>query len=454
MTNGYHIIKVASPALTSILGKQKYEASKEYRISCFTIMVNCEGGILYHSCLTGELIIVTDETISRQYLIERWFYVLVNVDEKLMLPNIKNLLRCLSKKQKDGYKTFEIITTTSCNANCYYCYELGFKHMTLNEETAGKVIEFIDKNRYGNNVKIKWYGGEPLMNMKAIDIISEGLLKKRLTYSSTMISNGLLFSEEVISKANKLWNLRNVRITLDGTEKTYNETKKYKKCADSPFQIVLKNIDNLLAEGISVTIRLNIEKKNMDDVKKLINYLCKKYKDNFLLDFMLRPLNNTNENKQIESVGINRDSVLNEITLMKEKLFSDGFFVNCGKLTGLTLCSCIADSGKYIAIKPNGDLVYCSSDFDKKNYGSVYNDSRPIPFPELSKQLFEKKAICDDCPLFAICSPSKLCPACIKPICNETQKVYNIEDVKLTMKKEYRIYKVNKRYNNENKRYF
>ena len=450
MTIGYHIIKEASPALICILGKQKFEASDEYRISSFTIMVNCEDGILYHSCLTGELIIVTDETISRQYLIEHWFYVLVNVDEKSMLPNIKKLLRCLSKKQIKGYKTFEIITTTSCNAQCYYCYESGFKHMTLNKETAGKVVDFIDKNRCGNNVKIKWYGGEPLINSKAIDIISEGLLKKRLTYSSTMISNGLLFSEEVISKAKELWKLRNVRITVDGTEKTYNETKNFKKCVGSPFRIVLKNIDNLLAEGISVTIRLNIEKKNIEDVKKLINFLCNKYKDNYLLDFMLRPLNNTEENKQIESIGIYRDSVLNEITLMKEKLFTDGFFVNCGKLTGLTLCSCIADSGKYIAIKPNGGLVYCSSDFDKKTFGSVHNDSPPIPFPELSKQLFDKKAICDDCPLFAICSPSKLCPACVKPICNETQKVFNIEDVKLTMKKEYSIYKFKNDIQNEN----
>lgn len=66
MTVGYHIIKEASPALISILGKQKFEVCNEYRISNFTIMVNCDDGILYHSCLTGELIIVTDESISRQ----------------------------------------------------------------------------------------------------------------------------------------------------------------------------------------------------------------------------------------------------------------------------------------------------------------------------------------------------------------------------------------------------
>ena len=447
-TAGYRIIKEASPALKSILGTQKFNLCYEYRISSFTIMVNYEDGVLYHSCLTGELIIVHDEYISRQYLIEHWFYVRTDTDEKKMLPNIKRLLKCLSKKQKEGYKTFEIITTTSCNAQCYYCYETGFKHMSLNEETSLKVIDFIFKNKYGNHIKIKWYGGEPLMNLKAIDTITEGLSRMGIKYSSTMISNGLLFSEEVISRAKALWNLRNVRITVDGTEKTYNNTKNYQKTSGSPFRTVLKNIDNLLAEGISVTIRLNIEEKNIEDVKNLINYLCDKNKGNILLDFMLRPLNNTAVNKKIESVGEIRDSILNEITSMKEQLFSNGFFVNCGKLTGLTLCSCIADSGKYIAIKPNGELAYCSSDFDKKSFGSVYNDSPPIPFPELNKQLFDKKAICNDCPLFPICSPSKLCPACIKPICNETQKMFNIEDVKLTMKKEYRIFKTNN--NNEN----
>ena len=56
MTIGYRIIKEASPALISILGEQKYEMCTEYRMSIFTIAVNCEEGILYHSCLTGELI--------------------------------------------------------------------------------------------------------------------------------------------------------------------------------------------------------------------------------------------------------------------------------------------------------------------------------------------------------------------------------------------------------------
>lgn len=442
MTTGFQVIKEASLALLSILGRQKFEMSKHYRISNFTINVPCEDGTLYHSCLTGELIIVNNEISALQYLVEHWFYILMDTDEKAMIPNIKKLLRCLANKQKEGFKTFEIITTTYCNAQCYYCYESGFKHMTLSCETAEKVIDFINNNRCCDHIKIKWYGGEPLMNEKAIDTISKGLLKKGIAFRSTMISNGLLFSEDVISKAKESWNLYNVRITVDGTEKIYNATKNYKKCSGNPYYIVLKNIDHLLANGISVTIRLNIEEKNINDVKVLIDYLCDKYKGHNLLDFMLRPLNNTATNKQIESIGINRDSILNEISLLKEKLFTEGHYVNCGKLTGLTLCSCIADSGKYIAIKPNGELAYCSSDFDKKTFGSVYSNSPVIPFPELSKQPYKKQAICNDCPLYPICTPSKLCPACLKPICNEAQKAYNIEDVKLTMKKEYRIFTI------------
>lgn len=448
MNNGYHIIKEASTATTCILGKQKFEMRNEYRISNFTITTNCKDGILYHSCLTGELIIVTDERIARQYLIEHWFYVFTKTDEKSILTNVKKLLRALAQKQKEGYKTFEIITTTICNAQCYYCYEKGFKQMSLNSKTAEKVIDFIDKHRCCDDIKLKWYGGEPLMNTKAIDTISKGLLSKGIKFKSTIITNGLLFSEDIIFRAKALWNLYNVRITVDGTEDIYNTTKNYKKCTGNPYKIIIKNIDNLLANNISVTIRLNIEERNIEDIKTLLHYLCKKYKGSNLLDFMLRPLNNTATNKQIESTGINRVSILNKITSIKKELFTYGFSVNCGKLTGLTLSSCIADSGKYIAIKPNGELAYCSSDFDNKAFGSVYNENPVIPFPKLNKQLYKKRAICNDCPLYPICSPSKLCPACLKPICNKTQKSYNIEDVKLTMKKEYRNFTI--KYNNQN----
>jgi sulfatase maturation enzyme AslB (radical SAM superfamily) len=40
-----------------------------------------------------------------------------------------------------------------------------------------------------------------------------------------MISNGILFNEKNIVKARELWHLKNVQITLDGTESSYEQIK-------------------------------------------------------------------------------------------------------------------------------------------------------------------------------------------------------------------------------------
>ena len=432
------IIKRSSPAVISICGKQSYDESIQYRHSLFTIIVQEVDCTLLHSCLTGELVKVKNERESIQYLVENWFMVPVGYDEKKSLSQIKNLLRCLGKQRKTRYKTFEIITTTLCNARCFYCYEENFKHMTMNERTICQVVDFIYDHCADNTVKLKWYGGEPLMNVKAIDGICKALKEKGIEFKSSMISNGLLFSELMIKNAYEIWNLSNVRITIDGTEDSYNKIKNYKKIKGNAYKKLLMNIDSLLAVGIPVTIRLNIEENNIIDSKELLSRLCDKFQKNNLVDFMLRPLNNTDKNGNIESKGTKRDDIYSQISSMKVKLFEDGYDVNCGKLTGMTFFSCIADSGTYIAIKPNGELVYCSTDFDKKSYGTIYDKFDIYPCPDLSQNLFEKGDICNDCPLLPICSPSKLCPSCLKPICSQAQKSYNIMDIKLTMRKMYR----------------
>lgn len=436
-----NVIKKASVTVLAICGEQRYNPTSKYRISNFVISIRQEDCILLHSCMTGEFVMVSDMESSVEYLVKHWFLVENNLDEIQMVSHIKKLMRGLSRNQEKGYKTIEIITTTDCNARCYYCYEKGFQRMSMDIETARKVAEFIINHRLNSNIHIKWYGGEPLMNTKVIDLISEKLTDNGVVITSSMISNGFLFSECSIKKARDNWKLSNVRITIDGTESVYNKTKNYKGYSENAFEKVVNNIDNLTNAQIPVTIRLNIEKFNIDDAKSLINTLCIRYKGNKYIDFMLRPLNNTDCDNTIESSGKEREHLLNQIIRLKFDIFNKGFDINCGKLSGMTLCTCIADSGKYIVIKPDGGLAYCSTDFDSKSFGSIYTDTDNIPYPQLGSYMYEKETICEDCPLYPICSPSKLCPSCLKPICNYTQKQYNISDIVLTMKKLYRHYK-------------
>ena len=98
--NGYNVIKAASPAVLCVCGIQKFNNSSNYRLSTFVIIEKFDNVFLYHSCLTGELVAVTNFFLAKQYLIEHWFLVKDDIDEISMIPRIRKLLTCLGKKRK------------------------------------------------------------------------------------------------------------------------------------------------------------------------------------------------------------------------------------------------------------------------------------------------------------------------------------------------------------------
>ena len=115
-----------------------------------------------------------------------------------------------------------------------YCYEKGYNISSMNSITAKKVVEFINNNNSDSSIKIQWYGGEPLMNSSSIDVICDGLKQHNIDFESSIISNGLLFNDNIIHKANILWNLKMARISLDGNEDVYNKVKSYKNISENP----------------------------------------------------------------------------------------------------------------------------------------------------------------------------------------------------------------------------
>ena len=443
--DGIRIIRDASYAVMCLCGKQKYDYTRQYRLSDFVFRCKIGGSSLYYSCLTGELVEVTKQEMAFQYLVKHWFYVEKGLNEKENAPKLRKLLYALEKREKPGYNRFEILTTTKCNANCCYCYEHGFKQMSMSKDTALKVVHYIKNNLWGAEANIRWYGGEPLMNTKAIDWISEGLANQGIAFSSKMISNGYLFSENIILKASKIWNLKNVRITLDGVENTHNTIKHFKNVSQSPFLRILNNVELLLNAGISVTIRINVENHNIDEIKEVVDLICARFGKTKLIDFMFRPLSNTNKLATIESDDETRRKIYNRINEIKTYLFENGVGVNSRELIGLTPYSCSADDRRYLLIKPNGELAFCPEDFDIKQHGSIDKSEqclRPLSYYEYR---YDKGDICNDCPLYICCYPNNMCPASKKTVCNEFQKDSILKDLELSIKKEYRHYKkVNK----------
>jgi hypothetical protein len=173
--------------------------------------------------------------------------------------------------------------------------------------------------------------------------------------------------------------------------------------------------------------------------------ICARFGKTKLIDFMFRPLSNTNKLATIESDDETRRKIYNRINEIKTYLFENGVGVNSRELIGLTPYSCSADDRRYLLIKPNGELAFCPEDFDIKQHGSIDKSEqclRPLSYYEYR---YDKGDICNDCPLYICCYPNNMCPASKKTVCNEFQKDSILKDLELSIKKEYRHYKkVNK----------
>ena len=302
---------------------------------------------------------------------------------------------------EDSQPHVRILTTTACNARCHYCYEAGAQISTMTPDIAISVVNYIKEKTSGKNkFTLTWFGGEPLLNPGAVDYISKELSNYSeqcgIRWTSSIVTNGSLFTPEIICNAVKTWNLESAQITLDGMKGKYTQIKNYRD--DSSFETVLNNIELLCKYGICVTLRLNYDQQNYEDVTELIRYLSSRLRDCDHWSMYVYPIFD------------NKDSSYDLKSVMK--------LVELEKL----ICTCVGKSALDIAlpeyvhgrcvfcsvagetIMPNGDLMKCCR---------VMNTDSPfgnISVPSKKKGVSYAKW----------CTPTLLprCAACIfLPIC-------------------------------------
>ena len=220
-----------------------------------------------------------DNDIEMKALVNANFLVADNYDEAGRYFRVLDIIRKV-EKTKTGYTGYTILPTTACNARCVYCFEQGIEYETMSDETVKQTIQYIkNTHRKGSRIHLHWFGGEPLVGKLIISRICKALKEEGIAYQSNMISNGSLMSEELAKVAKDDWNLKSVQITLDGREEIYCERKQYVSFDGSPYRAVLDGIHALLANGIRVSIRLNADEDNLDELHKLTDELEEEFKN-------------------------------------------------------------------------------------------------------------------------------------------------------------------------------
>ena len=279
----------------TLLGKQKRSKKGEsIRKSYFVFSLYLKGMYILFHTLTRQVLLIQPEFIE-YFADDRLFPVSVMEQEMLaklyenhfLVPETENEsqtylelkdLLVLKEELPRSITQYVILPTSACNARCFYCFEQGMTYQKMSSETVEDTLRFIldHKPKDNRKIHIHWFGGEPMCAWDNIDRICPGLLDAGVEFSAEMTSNGSLFTEETARKAAEQWKISEIQITLDGMAEEYAKRKQYVSM-EKPFETVIRNIHLLIAAGIKVSIRLNVDEKNLGEIYRTIDYLKKEF---------------------------------------------------------------------------------------------------------------------------------------------------------------------------------
>lgn len=433
-------IKEARTHIEKAWGKGKLK-DVEYRLLRYTISLEHEDGLLLHNVMTGELIKLDKneknfiQSLPRKVpvgyntLIEKHFLVPVDYDEQKVTEQLRHILRVMSRS--NDITSYTILPTTYCNARCFYCYECYYKHVHMTEQCAHDVVRYIVDHSHGKNVSICWFGGEPLVGVRRISQISRELTDCGVEFTSSMISNGALFNEEMVREAVDQWKLKQVQITLDGTEDVYNKVKDYVGMKESPYQTVLKNIRLLSEAGINVSIRINLGFHNEDDIRILIHELCERFADCENVKMYVHELFENEGTDPHTYTEVEKEHLINLVTGFNDYAAEHGkYSKRKHALPSLKFSYCMADNDSAVVVQPGGELTKCEHSSANENFGNIYSDR----YDQMHLNKWKKYAVaekCVECSFYPSCTRLVECVGMVE--CLSVVKEKKIEEVNVLL---------------------
>ncbi len=350
---------------------------------------------------------VDDKTKEFSILKNNGFIVNENIDETgLILSHEKSSLYSLSQE------TMYIVVSLGlgCNYNCVYCFQNEHNGtMFMDTSTAQDVAAYICKNIENRNnlkrINIKWFGGEPLLYMDALEIISKEIIKtaekRKLEYMAGIITNGRFLNLTYINKLKKL-KVTKAQITIDGMSENYCANK---RASEEDFFSVIENV-KMAASMINVTIRLNIAENNAEEAIKITDYLLTKCSLKNKIKIYFAYIKKFKLSKE-EGESNYKKYVDNYLQWLKYVVHKYGFVVAKGTypLRKITSCGYIRTGS--LCIGCNGMLFKCESCFDEKDkiIGDIWTGRYYNKVEEYYKIPADKRknGICLKCSYLPVC---------------------------------------------------
>lgn len=413
------IVHRAYNVFSETLMSQLAQNGMSYRNILYSVVTEVDGGALLYHTLTREILFLTEQEYAgyvsgdmeeelKAYLIKNWFLVPEEFDERTFFYVVSGSYMDKSGNEIRGdLRTATVFTTTGCNARCPYCYESGVKPVSMSAEVSKDAAKYI-VDHMGNHVHLKWFGGEPLLNPEAINIICNYLSDKGVSYNASMTTNGYLANEFDAHTIRELWKIDNVQITLDGLAETYDSVKSYKNEDHMAFDRVIQNIEYLCGIGVFVQIRMNLSADNGDEIEKLIVFLEEHFAATPRISIYTNPLFEGCGKPAHKPTKAEREKIYAKY-LELERHISNGPLSGRYLVTGLRHNQCMADDGHSSCILPDGRLSLCEHHCEDETFGTIWSDEYDETVFERWAEKEDRSKSCKTCFYFPQCFRLKHC---------------------------------------------
>lgn len=213
-----------------------------------------------------------DGTLSEEF-ISKGYIADPKAEEKLYK---KKYLEFIDNRDTDEIQLF-FVPTYACNFACSYCYqdEYGNKELAFDKQLIDAFFNYIsvwfsDRKKY-----ITIFGGEPLLNSTNQKSFLKYFIGKsnQLNLDLAIVTNGYHLKDYI--NILKTARIREIQVTLDGTEEFHNK-RRMLKGGKPTFTEIVTGIDACLANNLPVNLRMVIDKENISSLPELASFAIEK----------------------------------------------------------------------------------------------------------------------------------------------------------------------------------
>ncbi|MCL5261053.1 MAG: SPASM domain-containing protein, partial [Gammaproteobacteria bacterium] len=298
-----------------------------------------------------------------------------------------------------------------------YCYEdLTHPNKFMQAATIDNLCKFVEAKLVSgvkDEIRVKWFGGEPLLAKEIIVDLSLRLqnlaAQYHVNYNAVLVTNGYLLDQLSAQDISQL-ELKTIQITLDGPERVHN-IRRPRQNWDGSYAQIVANITTLMQFYSDLVIRINIDKNNAPYIHELFLDLeqrglltkCKHFQFAYV-DTQIGRYTKA----AVCAEANNASEIVRSYAIITANLVKHGFAKYAPvSYPRVIPAACDAQINNHYVINPEGYIFKCLGDvtmperaFYHLNSAKVINTKRECELQALNLCMHK---LCSECAMLPIC---------------------------------------------------